>query len=154
MTDNNEKNKNIEEIKLIVKNENIPTNSSVAKCGVKFSTEKKESIQIEDISENKFLTDLHKMMSNSEFRQFYDDYFHDFVDVKVAVLYMKLYEKLQIEYKKRNNCDIESTLLLYIIREVMNDNVSRKKVFENYEHFIKNNDPHFLDIFFEKKIKN
>ena len=142
MTDKNENTNNLEETK--------ETNISAISTLIINDNNKNN----DNISENKFLTDLHKMMTNPECRKFYDDYFHDFVDVKVAVLYMKLYEKLQIEYKKRNNCDIEPTLLLYVIREVMNDNVSRKKVFENYEHFIKNNDPHFLDIFFEKKIKN
>ena len=105
------------------------------------------------LTENKFFNELNSLMINNEFRSFYNEYFNDFTDVKVLILYMKLYETLEVEYKKRNNRDIDRRLLIFIIKEVMNEKTTRKKIFESFDNYIKNNDKNFLDFFFnEKKI--
>ena len=107
--------------------------------------------------ENIFFNDLDNIMKDSNFKQFYDTYFNDFTDIKVIIMYMKLYETIQIEYKKKNNCEIEKELLAYIIRELMNNHISRKKIFDSYYNFMdnkNNNDKNFLlDLFDENKIK-
>lgn len=51
------------------------------------------------------------VMTNDDFRSFYDNYFKDFTDIKVVILYMKLYETIQIEYKERNGIPIKKSFL-------------------------------------------
>ena len=56
--------------------------------------------------ENDFFNDLDYTMSDNSFRIFYDKYFKDFNDIKVIILYMKLYETIQKEYFEINNKEI------------------------------------------------
>jgi NADPH-dependent 7-cyano-7-deazaguanine reductase QueF len=67
---------------------------------------------------------------------------------------MKLYKTIQIEYKEKNGIDIESELLVYIIKELMIDESSRKNILNSFQSFIENNSSHnspnkkfLLDIF-------
>jgi len=106
------------------------------------------------LNENSFFNDLDNIMSNNEFRFFYDKYFKDFTDTKIVLLYMKLYETLQIEYKEKNGCDIEKEVLAYIMKELMSDNISRTNIIEAFNNYTENkikNKKYLLDIFESKK---
>ena len=113
------------------------------------------------LNENVFFNDLDNIMKDKNFKYFYNTYFNDFTDIKVIIMYMKLYETIQIEYKEKNNCDIEKELLAYIIKELMNNENSRKKIFGSYHNFMENNHEQnnhnkkkfLLDIFEENKVK-
>ena len=106
------------------------------------------------LKENDFFNDLDYIMSNNNFRLFYDKYFKDFSDVKVVVLYMKLYETIQKEYFEINNTEIEKELLAYIIKELMSDNFTRKNIMNSFNEYENNNNPRnkrfILDIFNKK----
>jgi hypothetical protein len=111
------------------------------------------------LSENSFFNDLDNIMNNNEFRNFYDKYFNDFSDTKVVLLYMKLYETLQIEYREKNGCDVEKEVLAYIMKELMTDNISRKNIFDAFNDYTENknkngNKKYLLDIFETKNRKN
>ena len=103
------------------------------------------------LKKNKFFNDLENIMSNSEFKNFYDEYFKNFNDIKVILLYMKLYETIQKEYFEKNNKKIEKELLAYIIKNLMMDNITRKAIFKSFNTFTdeKNiiNNHSMLDIF-------
>jgi hypothetical protein len=89
-------------------------------------------------------------MNNSEFKLFYDKYFNDITDIKTIIMYMKLYETIEREYKEKNGTDIESELLVYIIKELMSDSISRKNILDSFILFIENNNSNkkfLLDIF-------
>ena len=106
------------------------------------------------LKENDFFNDLDYIMSDNSFRIFYDKYFKDFNDVKVIILYMKLYETIQKEYFEINNKEIEKELLAYIIKEVMSDNFTRKIIMKSFDEYENNNNPKnkrfILDIFNKK----
>ena len=106
------------------------------------------------LKENDFFNDLDYIMSNNNFRLFYDKYFKDFSDVKVVILYMKLYETIQKEYFEINNKEIEKELLAYIIKELMSDNFTRKIIMNSFNEYEKNNNSKnkrfILDIFNKK----
>jgi hypothetical protein len=106
------------------------------------------------LKENDFFNDLDYIMSNNNFRIFYDKYFKDFSDVKIVLLYMKLYETIQKEYFEINNKEIEKELLAYIIKEVMCDNFTRKIIMKSFDEYENNNNPKnkrfILDIFNKK----
>ena len=102
------------------------------------------------LEKNNFFNSLDIVMSDINFRSFYNTYFKDFTDIKVVLLYMKLYETIQIEYKERNGVEIEKELLAYMIKELMSDNDSRKNIYEAFYNFTDNkqvNNKFILDIF-------
>jgi hypothetical protein len=102
------------------------------------------------LQENDFFNNLDNIMSDINFRSFYNTYFKDFTDIKVVLLYMKLYETIQIEYKERNGVEIEKELLAYMIKELMSENDSRKNIYEAFYNFTDNkqvNNKFILDIF-------
>ena len=106
------------------------------------------------LKNNTFLHDLDKIMNDDNFRLFYNEYYKDFTDVKIVTLYMKLYETIQIEYREKNNCDIDKELLIYIIKNLMDDHTSRKLVLEAFHNYSENKNPKkkrfILDIFNNK----
>lgn len=102
------------------------------------------------LEENNFFNDLDNIMIDNNFRSFYNTYFKDFTDIKVVLLYMKLYETIQIEYKDHNGVEIEKELLAYMIKELMSDNESRKNIYKAFYNFTDNkqaNNKFILDIF-------
>jgi len=102
------------------------------------------------LKNNDFFNNLDNLMNDNNFRSFYNIYFKDYTDIKVVLLYMKLYETIQIEYKERNGIEIERELLAYMIKELMNDNDSRKAIHEAFYNFTDNkqiNNKFILDIF-------
>jgi hypothetical protein len=106
------------------------------------------------LNENDFFKDLNNTMENIEFKDFYEKYFRTSIDIKIILLYMKLYETIKLEYKKQNNNEIEKELLAYIIRELMSDKYSRKNILESFDMFFdgKNtSDKKFVLDIFEKK---
>jgi hypothetical protein len=111
------------------------------------------------LKNNKFFNDLDNIMDKkNNFRLFYNEYFKDFTDIKTIILYMKLYETIENEYLERNGTNIEKELLAYMIKELMNDSVSRKNIFESFYKFTDNNNPnnkkYVLDLFDNNNNKN
>jgi hypothetical protein len=126
--------------------------------------ELKKNIYIEGkniLQENDFFNNLDIIMSDNNFRSFYNTYFKDFIEIKVVILYMKLYETIQIEYEENNGIPIEKELLAYMIKELMSNSESRKYIYEAFYNFTDNkqvNNKYILDIFYNnqniKKLKN
>jgi hypothetical protein len=92
----------------------------------------------EILNENSFFNDLDKMMSNSEFRDFYGKYFTDFQDIRLILMFMKLYETLEVEYKNHYGEEISSEAVTFIIKEIMCNNTLRKEVVESFDRFSDN----------------
>lgn len=89
----------------------------------------------EVLNENNFFNDLDKMMKNEEFRGFYDKYFVEFQDIRLMLMFMKLYETLEVEYKNHYGTEIESEVVIYIIKEIMCNSLLRKEVVESFDRF-------------------
>lgn len=49
----------------------------------------------------KFLDHIVELMSDDSFRQFFDNYFNDFDDVRTVLMFMKSYQFVEKEYVKR-----------------------------------------------------
>ena len=47
-----------------------------------------------------FFMDLHKLMNNSEFREFYNKYFTVWTNIDTMIMYFKLYEIIEISFFK------------------------------------------------------
>lgn len=99
------------------------------------------------LEENIFFKELDDMMTDKKFRSFYDKYFNDYSDIKISILYMKLYETIQKEYFDINNHEIEKELLAYMIKELMSNKESLKKIISSFNDFENNRDKSILNIF-------
>lgn len=109
------------------------------------------------LKENIFFNDLDNLMNDQNFKKFYDNYLNNFNDIKVVILYIKLYETIKSEYRDRYNLEINKELLIYMIRELMTDKNSRKMIFDSFHNFTEGNNNSkkkiILDIFENKNKK-
>ena len=97
---------------------------------------KKEGKQIYD--KNTFFKDLHNMMQNEQFRKFYDKYYKDWGEIKVMMMYMKLYESIENEYYQQFGKKISKEKVLYIVRQIIRNKESRKYALEQLKNFENN----------------
>jgi hypothetical protein len=131
--------------------------TSIKNIDIKQTLKKGQKI----LDKNEFFYDLDKIMTDKKFKNFYEKYFKDIVDIKVILLYMKLYETIQKEYFAIHNSEINNKLLAYMIKELMNNNMSRSKIMKSFHNFLegetkpknRNNYKKFLLDFFDKKNK-
>jgi len=108
------------------------------------------------MDENDFFRELDSTMKNEDFRIFYSKYFKDYTDIKITIFYMKLYETIQKEYKEKNGIDIESEMLVFLMKELMKENSSRKSILNSFQAYIEgknSNDKKFIMDIFERKEK-
>jgi len=131
--------------------------TSIKNIDIKQTLKKGQKI----LNQNEFFYDLDKIMTDKKFKNFYEKYFKDIVDIKVILLYMKLYETIQKEYFVIHNTEIDNKLLAYMIKELMNNNICRDKIMKSFHNFLesetepknRNNYKKFLLDFFDKKNK-
>ena len=87
--------------------------------------------------ENEFFKDLHDLMSNPQFKQFYNKYFTNWMDVEVMIMYMKLYDSIKQSFEVKFKEPISNSMLLFILKQVIRNNDSRKIILDNFELFKK-----------------
>jgi len=88
------------------------------------------------LEENPFFKDLDSIMSQTEFRAFYDKYFNDISDMKTVLMYMKLYEELQMQYREhRCNLETEKEVLVYMLKEFISNRNSRRMIVHKFSDF-------------------
>jgi len=118
-----------------VKKEN---NMDLVNFGI-ISTETEEKIIQKGrklLEENPFFKDLDDVMSQPEFRTFYNKYFHDISDMKTVLMYMKLYEELQREYRDQTcNEYVEKEMLAYMMKEFITNKTSRHMIVHKFSDF-------------------
>ena len=101
---------------------------------------KKEGGKI--LKENDFFYELNEVMQENTFRTFYDKYFNDTSDIKTALLYLKLYEKLEKEYKERNNGKaIDEKLLVYMMKQLMSNDNTRRHIVSSFSNYFETTSP-------------
>ena len=102
---------------------------------------------------NDFFKDLHNLMKNKEFKQFYNKYFNNWFDIELMMMYMKLYDTIENTYYYKFKENIDSDLLLFILREVIRNNETRKTIINNFELFKKGINNNKFNLKKMKKIK-
>ena len=86
----------------------------------------KENKGKEILQKNSFFNDLVKLMKNTEFKNFYNKYFHDWSDIQTMIFYMKLYSTIEFEYERRFKNQINDEIMTYTLHHVMSNNETRK----------------------------
>lgn len=90
-----------------------------------------------------FFMDLHKLMNNPEFREFYNKYFTVWTNIDTMIMYFKLYEIIEISFFKNFNRNITKKEILFILNNIIKNNILRKIVIDNYILF-KNSEQKYL----------
>jgi hypothetical protein len=79
-----------------------------------------------------FFMDLYKLMNNPEFRGFYNKYFTVWTNIDTLIMYFKLYEIIEITFFKKFNKNINKKEILFVLNNIIKNNVLRKIVIDNY----------------------
>ena len=79
-----------------------------------------------------FFMDLYKLMNNSEFREFYNKYFTVWTNIDTMIMYFKLYEIIEISFFKKFNRNITKKEILFLLNNIIKNNLLRKIVIDNY----------------------
>ena len=79
-----------------------------------------------------FFMDLYKLMNNSEFRGFYNKYFTLWTNIDTLIMYFKLYEIIEITFFKKFNKNINKKEILFVLNNIIKNNLLRKIVVDNY----------------------
>jgi len=87
------------------------------------------------LSSNPFFKDLVTIMKNTEFKHFYDKYFHDWSDIQTMIFYMKIYKTIEFEYNRRHNSTISDDLMVYTLHGIMTTTETRKIAMQLFSDF-------------------
>ena len=87
------------------------------------------------LKENKFFSDLCSLMKNIDFIKFYDEYFKDWSEIQCMIFYIKLYTTIEYEYKIRYNLQISDEIITYMLRQIMNNNETRRFALDLFNDF-------------------
>ena len=100
-------------------------------------------MKIQKKKRENFIFDLYKLMNNTEFRTFYNKYFDNWINIDTTLMYFKLYEIIEISFFKKFNRNITKKEILFILNNIIKNNLLRKIVINNYILF-KNSDQKYL----------
>lgn len=103
----------------------------------------------EIIETNDFFRDLSEIMEDEKFSKFFNRYFIDSNEVKVTMVYMKLYNAFRQKWKDISSEQLDKRINTFLIWKIMKDrNTSRFAIHTVMEHLDK---PKNIDIFEELK---
>jgi len=88
------------------------------------------------LNTNGFFRDLIRLMKNTTFRNFYNQYFNDWSDVQIMVFYMKLYTVIEDKFRQENGRQINDEMIVYVIHQIMSNSETRRfalSLFKNYK---------------------
>ena len=92
-------------------------------------------MKIEKKNNENFMLDLHNLMNNKQFRIFYNKYFDNWLNINTIIMYFKLYEVVEISFFKKFNRVIKKEEMLFILNNIIKNNILRKIVVDNYTLF-------------------
>lgn len=94
----------------------------------------KESSKI--LKENKFIIGLNKIMQNNDYIDFMNEFGNDWNDIKVIILYQKLYQSIKKQYYNKYNKKIPNKLLIVILVKLFENNKVRKIIMNRFVEYI------------------
>ena len=75
---------------------------------------------------NEFFKDLSEIMENETFLRFFKKYFVNTSEVKISIIYMKLYETFKDKWEKLTDKQLDERVNTFLIWKIMKDrNLSR-----------------------------
>jgi hypothetical protein len=99
----------------------------------KYESQEKEGKKI--LKKNDFFKDFTSLMRNSEFRNFYNQYFKDWSDIQTMIFYMKMYSTIEEIYFIKYHEHISDELMTYTLHKIITTNETRKAAIELFKEF-------------------
>ena len=64
-------------------------------------------------------------MENPTFIRFFKKHMSNWIEVKSSITYMKLYQEFQEKYRELNNDELDKSIIIYLLCQIMKDNQLR-----------------------------
>ncbi len=101
------------------------------------------------LSEHDFYRDLSEIMENEKFSNFFDKYFTSMSEIKISVVYMKLYQEFKKTWKKMTDNELDKRINTFLLWKLMKDReINRFTLYTVLKHL---DDPKKVDIIDEMK---
>ena len=104
----------------------------------KYKSQEKEGKKI--LKKIEFFQDFTRLMRNSEFRNFYNQYFKDWSDIQTMIFYMKMYSTIEEIYFIKYHEHISDELMTYTLHKIITTNETRKAAVELFKEFKEDNE--------------
>ena len=75
---------------------------------------------------SRFFNDLYDLMNNHIFRQFYDKYFSNWVDIDTNLMYFKTFETLEYIFYSKYNRKLKKNEILFFLNKIFKNKITRK----------------------------
>ena len=98
-----------------------------------FDNEEKTGHKI--LKKNKFFKDFTGLMRNTEFRNFYHNYFSDWTDIQTMIFYMKIYTTIEDMYFNKYKKCMNDELMTYTLHKIITTKETRKVAVELFKNF-------------------
>ena len=104
----------------------------------------------DDILKNHtFFKDLSELMEDEKFSNFFDKYFTDMNEIKVSLVYMKLYKEFKEKWMELTETELDKRINIYLMWKMMKDRESNKFALHTVLKHLEN--PGKTDIFSDLK---
>lgn len=99
----------------------------------KYKKEEKEGKKI--LNKNHFFQDFTSLMRNTEFKNFYHNYFKDWSDIQTMIFYMKIYSTIEELYYSQYKKEISDELMTFTLHKIITTQETRKAAIEIFKNF-------------------
>jgi hypothetical protein len=114
------------------------------------------------IDEIEFFKDMTTLMENPTFVRFFEKHLSNWIEVKSSITYMKLYKEFQDRYKKITNEELDKSIIIFLLCQIMKDkqlrpisiktvddiysnNDNKKNFFKEFQQFLNNQNKTLMD---------
>ena len=105
---------------------------------------KNQTLQMKEgnrkIDENEFFQDMTTLMENPTFIRFFEKHLSNWIEVKSSITYMKLYKEFQDRYKKITNEELDKSIIIFLLCQIMKDKQLRPISIKTVDDIYSNND--------------
>ena len=105
------------------------------------------SIGQNKIANNDFFKELTELLEDDKFKNFYDKYMSNWLDIKCSITYMHLYKQFKIKYKELNNQELDKNLAVYLLSKIMSDKTLRPWSIKTVDRMLDNKKVNFFEEF-------
>lgn len=98
------------------------------------------------LAEHDFYKDLSEIMEDEKFSNFFDKYFTSMSEIKISVVYMKLYQEFKKTWKNMTDSDLDKRINTFLIWKMMKDReINRFTLYTVLQHLDNPNKVNIID---------
>lgn len=101
------------------------------------------------LNNHEFYKDLSDLMEDEKFSNFFDKYFTDMNEIKISIVYMKIYKEFKTKWRELTDTELDKRINIYLMWKMMKDSESNKFALHTVLKHLEN--PKKVDIFNDLK---